>query len=455
MSTATTAGAAAAPRPRRRRSKQTRFLAQSIVLEEIGPPNILRVVLFLAGAAVAGLLGWAYVSPLAERVSAAGQVVPTGQVLSVQHWEGGIVAALPVSDGAVVRPGDVLVRLDATAARSELEETSTRIVALALRAERLRAFAESREPAFAAIDAGGVFPELVADQRQILAEQHRKAEDERTVLSHVIDQRLSSLKALREQEETLVQEVKIVEELAQMREGLSKKGLISRVVYLGTMQQLVASRGELRKVRTEAARALQAIAESRGQITQLDSGLRSAALNEVGQVSAEIAQLRRVADKARDKVTRLEIRSPVHGVVKGMMPNTIGGVIQPGMVVAEIVPLDQELVAEVRIAPPDVGRLHEGQPVTVKVSAYDFYRYGAVEGTLERVSASTYQEQDGTLYYKGTVRLASGEVGRGKQRHRILPGMTIDADINTGTRTMLEYLLKPIYVSISDAFGEK
>ncbi len=240
-----------------------------------------------------------------------------------------------------------------------------------------------------------------------------------------------------------------------MHETLVKKKLISRVTYLDSMKQLVTARGALRRNRSETARVRQAIAEAREKLVQLDSELRSDALAEMGEVSAELAQLRRLAGKAKDRVARLEIRSPVRGVVKNLVPNTIGGVIAPGSEVAEIVPLDEELIAEVRIGPPDVGSVTRGQPVSVNVSAYDFYRYGGIDGTLDRVSASTFQDDDGSLYYKGMITLEASHVGQGERANPILPGMTIEANINTGERTLLEYLIKPIYRSVSNAFDKR
>ena len=239
-----------------------------------------------------------------------------------------------------------------------------------------------------------------------------------------------------------------------MREKLTKKGLISRVVYLGTLQKLVNSRGMLRKNIGETARARQALAEAQEKRAHLDTELRSAALAEMGEVSAELAQLTSQFEKTRDQMARLEIRSPVRGVVKSLVPNTIGGVIAPGTLVAEIVPVESDLVAEVRIAPQDIGQLERGQEVSLRISAYDFYRYGGVAGTLEHISASTFQDDKGVPFYKGRIRLAAAHVGSDAADNTILPGMTVDADIRTGERTVLQYLLKPIFNSISDAFKE-
>ena len=443
----------AAPK-RRRRSRQTHFLAPSILLEEIGPPRMVRFLLVLAGGALAGLIGWASVAPLTQRVAATGAVVPTGSVLGVQHLEGGIVAAIGAREGAVVQKGAVLVRLDPTAISAEHEKVRTRIAAYALRAERLRAFAEGRAPDFRGIDVPPVAAWLAADQEQIWRNQVVKRDSERELLDNAIRQREEELNVLASEARMLAEEKKILEELTAMRENLTRKGLISRVVYLGTLQKLVNSRGMLRKNLGETARARQALAEAREKRAHLDTELRSAALAEMGEVSAELAQLTSQFAKTRDQMARLEIRSPVRGVVKSLVPNTIGGVIAPGTLVAEIVPVESDLIAEVRIAPQDIGQLERGQEVSLRISAYDFYRYGGVGGTLEHISASTFQDDKGVPFYKGRIRLAAVHVGPDAADNTILPGMTVDADIRTGERTVLQYLLKPIFNSIGDAFKE-
>jgi len=443
----------AGPRPRRR-NRQTHFLAPSILLEEIGPPRMVRALLLLAGGAMASLIGWASVAPLTQRVAAVGAVVPTGSVMSVQHLEGGIVAGIEAKEGAVVRKGDVLVRLDPTAIQADYEKTRARMAALALRAERLRAFADGREPDFSAIEVPRGAAMLAADQEQIYRNQIRQRTSERALLERAIGQREEELNVLRSEAKMLQEENKILKELTGMRETLTRKGLSSKVVYLGTLQKLVNSRGALSRNISETARARQALAEAREKLAHLDTELRSAALAEMSDVTTELAQLTLQVERTRDQLARLEIRAPVRGVIKNLVPNTIGGVIGPATLVAEIVPIDDALVAEVRIAPQDVGQLARGQAVSIRVSAYDFYRFGGLSGTLDRISASTFQDDKGVPYYKGRILLASNHVGPDPDANTVLPGMTVDADIQTGQRTMLQYLLKPIFLSISDAFKE-
>ena len=159
--------------------------------------------------------------------------------------------------------------------------------------------------------------------------------------------------------------------------------------------------------------------------------------------------------RLRDRVNRHNIKSPVRGVVKGLAVNTIGGVVPSGGVIAEIVPLEEDLIVEARLSPADIGHLDIGQLAAIKVQTFDFARFGSIQGTLENISATTFKDQDGSVYYKGIIKLNQSHVGSDPNSNLILPGMTVDVDVTTGDRTLLRYLLRPVYESLDRAFGER
>ncbi len=437
----------------RRNPKYTRYLGQPIALEEVGPPGVLRTVLLLLAVLVFGFVGWAAVTRLTESTRAIGFVAPTGSVRTVQHLEGGIVSEILVRDGVLVEPGVVLVRLDSTAARADLREKQVRLAALAVQAERLRAFAAGRRPNYDAIDPQ--YRALVADQMVILELQEEARREQRRVLEFQIKQRRAELSILKSDYKTLSNRIKIVSEMLSMRQTLLRKGLVSRFLYLSTKQEYNSAVGDRRKNRADTARAKQSIAEAEGRLAQSNAELRNEAVAQMGLVSAELAQLRQTVTRLHDRVRRLEITSPVRGVVKGLTVNTVGGVIPTGGVIAEIVPVDKDLIVEAQFSPSDVGHLEIGQTASVKVQTFDFARYGAVEGVLEQLSATTFKENDGTIYYKGIIRLSQSYVGDNPIENMILPGMTVDVDVNTGERTLLRYLLRPVYESMDRALTER
>jgi len=237
-----------------------------------------------------------------------------------------------------------------------------------------------------------------------------------------------------------------------MRELLYSKGLTSKIVFLDVQRNLNDAIGDLAKLTSERKKTAEALKESHNRLLEVDTDLKEIAMGEMGDLMAETASLRESLTRSEDRVKRLDIRSPVYGIIKGLEANTIGGIIPPGGVLMEIVPLDAELIIETRINPRDVGHVKSGQPVTVKVTTYDFARYGGINGTLFEVSATTFMDEEGEPYYKGLIKLQQSYVGTDETINLILPGMTVQADIKTGKKTLLEYLMKPVVSSVSESF---
>lgn len=441
-----------------RRSRKTRnphirkLLAQPIILEEAGPPRVLTQLVRIASVLFIGLLVWAGIAEIRETALAEGQVVPAGAVYAVQHLEGGIVAEILVEDGDIVEAGEPLIRLRAAGTAAELEQLRAREASLALRAERLRAFVMERKPDFTAVVGHA---ELAADQSAILTVQKEARDSQRRVLHARIQKQKAELAALGKQRAALARQVAILEEQLAMRQELLDKGLVSRVVFLETERTLNRTRGELAAVAGRIASTDAGVREARDSLDELDAGLRNNAVKEMGEVTGELAQVREAMVKQEDRVQRLEVTSPARGIVKGLVAKTVGGVIRPGETVMEIVPFDESLVAEVRISPRDIGHLRVGQEAQVRVSAYDVARFGAVPGHLLQVSATTFEDEQGDPYYKGVVALESDHVGKQPSRNLILPGMVVNVAISTGSKSLLQYLLKPLYRGLDGAFHER
>ena len=370
----------------------------------------------------------------------------------VQHLEGGIVAKILIKDGDLVEKDQLLMVLEEAAALGELEQLRAREAGLHLRAERLRAFVLDTEPD---LSRGTEFPDLARDQVAILDMQRRTRDSQREVMLSRVEQRQAEIDALREQRASLERQVSIIKEEVGMRRQLLEKGLVSKVIYLETERNLSKTRGDLAAIAGELARAQEARAEAEVSLAELDSRLRNEALDEMGTVTAELAQVSQLLRKLEDRVDRLEITAPADGIVKGLSTRTIGGVIQPGAILMEIVPLDDVMVAEVQISPRDIGHLQIGQESEVRISTFDAIRFGTIPGRLTRLSASTFEDENGEPYYKAVIALEKNFVGNEPGRYLVLPGMVVDASINTGGKTLLEYLLKPVYRSFNSAFRER
>jgi len=436
-----------------RSERNLRYLSRSIVLEEMGPPSALRRAIWALVAALGCFILWAAITPLAETARAPGHVVPVGSVLPVQHLEGGIVSQILVDDGSLVEKGQVMVKLDPTAAHAELEEKRARITALTLEAERLRAFADGREPDFGKV--APQFETLAQDQRTIHKLQSESIKQERAVLNNQIDQRQSELEVLDQQEKALAEQVDISRELTEMREKLMKQGHVSRVVYLRTKQELAGVQGDLGRVKGEIVKGHQALAEARNKLLELDAKRNNEAATQMGDVSTELEQLRIAVGQLEDRLKRTSIVAPVRGIVTGLKVHSLGTVIAPGGMIAELVPVGDELVVEARVSPTDIGHIETGQKAKVIVTAYDFARFGSVEGTVDKISATTFLDDKGAVFYKAVIRLTQNFVGRQPGQNPVVPGMITEVSINTGERTFLSYMIRPVLLAAERAFTER
>ena len=175
----------------------------------------------------------------------------------------------------------------------------------------------------------------------------------------------------------------------------------------------------------------------------------------LAKLGFEISRQQEIVDSLQVQLGRLDIRSPVRGIVKSLAINTIGGVVMPGRTIAEVIPLDRDLVVEAKLNPRDVGHVHIGQTIHVKVTAYEFSRYGSIPGLVEFISAGTALSVNNQPYYRVKIRLKQRHVGRDSHRNLIMPGMMVVGDIITGQKSVLAYLLKPIHVSLQNAMTER
>ncbi|MDA1323227.1 MAG: HlyD family type I secretion periplasmic adaptor subunit [Proteobacteria bacterium] len=434
-------------------ARQLRHLSQSVILEEVGPPRIVRLLLLTITLSIFVFIGWTAITTLTETTKASGEVVPSGSVMAIQHLEGGIVSQILVRDGDLVEKGDVLARLDSTTSFAQLDEMEARYAALETRRERLRAFAENRKPKFDHIEARHQLS--VREELAILRQQNQALANEREVLLFQRAQRKSELDVLRRQASRLKSRIANLAKQKNMHESLVKRGLVSRIVYLQTLEYYEGAVGESAEIKGKIDRARSAIEEASGKMQRLDSSRHNDALGESGKISAEMAGIRELIVRAKDRAARVDVRAPVRGIVKGLTVHTIGGVVTPGGLITEIVPVNQELVVEARVSPIDIGHISPGQKAAVKVTTFDVARFGELEGEVTKISATTFKDRQDEIYYRAEIKLNKNYVGDKPGENLVLPGMVAEVDIITGERTLLRYLLRPIFQSLDRAFSER
>lgn len=435
-------------------TRQIRHLAQFAIVEESGISAVSRSAVIIVSAVVTAFVVWASFMRIDEVAVTFGTAVPSRSVQVVQHLEGGIVREILVEDRAMVEAGQVLVRLDPIQASAELEQAQSRRAGLAIKSERLRAFVENRQPDFSGF--GVKYAPMIVDQLDILRANTERWSSQRKVFEEQIMQKREEIRAAQNQQRSAEEQLKLVSEEVGMREQLYNSGYSSKVDFYAVRRQRAAVEAELSRLKGQEATAAKALEELAKRIGDLDNNIRQDTLGELGTVSSELVQVEESMSRLHDRVNRLEIVSPAKGFVQNLKAKTVGAVVPAGGMLMEIVPVDDELLVETRISTRDVGHLHSGQKVIIKVASYDFVRFGSVEGTLRDISATTYvDEKDNQPYYKGWVLLEHPYVGKHEGQNRILPGMTVQADIITGDKTLLQYLLKPLQASFSQAFRER
>jgi len=434
-------------------SYYARFLSRAVLLEEIGPPPAVVSCITVISLFVIGALAWSAVTKLDETTVAQGAVMPASSVQPVQHLEGGIVSEVLVRNGELINKGQTLVRLAPTATLSERDRAAARHAALDMQITRLKSFALGQAADFSNYESQ--YPSLVRDQKDILAQQNSSLDAQREVVLAQISEQKNELKVLAEQEKTQKTGLDIISEEVKIRQELVDKGLGSKLRLLEVQRNFNKAQGDLQNTQTRRASVLANIREAEGSLEELGAKLKNEALNQMGSLSKELAEVSSELNRLQDKVSRLNITAPSSGIVKGLQYRSAGAVIPPGGVVAEIVPNSDSLVAEVRISPRDVGHVQVGEDVLVKVDTYNFARFGGISGTLNHVSASSFIDEQGENYFRGIVELPQNFIGPDPQSNRITAGMTVIADIKTGEKTLLQYLVKPINNALNTSFRER
>jgi membrane fusion protein, adhesin transport system len=416
-----------------------------------------RCLLWLIALFCAAFVLWASMTEVDELVRGEGRVIPSQKLQVVQNLEGGIVAEILVAEGAFVEAGQVLLKMDDTQFDSNLQGNHLKVMALKARAARLRAEVDGSEILRLAkgVSESEEFARLFREEQRLFERRLAQLNSDQKIIQQQIEQKRQSLQQAIAQTGQTKAQLALAQKELDILKPLLTEGVVSEMEVLRAEKARLSAQSDLSRYRFQVPEIEASIAEleSKSEARVLD--YKSEAQAELNSVLAELPRLSQSSGAMEDRVQRTYIRSPVRGTVKQLWINTVGGVVQPGMDILSIVPIEDSLLVEAKVRPADIARLYPGQQSRVKLTAYDYSIYGGLEAEVVHISADTIVGEKGDAYYQLRVRTKRNNLGSAGQPLPIIPGMVAQVDVVTGKKTILDYLLKPVLKARHVVFTER
>ena len=414
-----------------------------------------HIILWLAFCFVVIAIIWANYATLDEVTRGSGKTIPSSHIQVVQNLEGGILSKILIKEGDLVDKGQALLKLDAVRFASSFNETKLKYYDLLANTARLTAEVNKQDIVIPE-EVLKKYPDIAHDARQLLISRRNELNANKRILDEQILQKKQDLIELKSKSSRISRSYKLLRQELEMSEPLVAEGAMSRVELLRIQRTANDLQGELTSARLSIPRLKSSLDEAKNKLSELEIRFHTEALEELNLAKAELDRTTESVMALEDRVTRTRVLSPVKGTIKRLKVTTIGGVIQPGMDLVEIVPLEDQLLIEAEIRPADIAFLHPGQKAMVKLTAYDFSIYGGLEAELEHISADTItNEEDGESYYIIRLRTDKNYLEKNGEKLNIIAGMTADVDILTGKKSVLDYILKPILKARARALRER
>ena len=395
------------------------------------------------------LMLWASFAQVDQITRGMGKVIPSSKAQVVQPAEAAVIEDILVRGGQTVKRGQLLVRLDDTQAASELGQLETENRRLEVRAERL---GQEASGGSLGCDEGT----LCTDERKLQDVRMATARSRENALAAAVEQRRRDLREAEATAASLEDSLRLSREQVRMLEPLAKQGIVPQTDLLTAQRDLVDVQGRLSAARQGAARAAASIREAQADLSSIRLDFRQQALNERSEINTKIAVNEQTIRGAAARQQRNELRAPSDGIVNDVQITTVGGFVNAGEKIMQIVPVGEKLLIETRIAPSDIAFIKVGDPANVKVTAYDFSIFGGLRGKVEQISAdSIFDEVERQAYYTVLIETDRSYITKGAQRLPIVPGMICDVEIITGRRSILSYLFKPVSKALDTALTER
>ena len=428
-------------------------------------PNKIRMVLLFWIIAVFGFLGWANFALIDELARGSGEIIPTGQNQIVQNLEGGIVEEILVKEGQNVEKGQILLKIDNKKSSSSFSSNNIKADALEAKIIRLRAESSDREFKVSDMlkkkisipikDEEALYQVFIKNEVSLYQINMRQKKSKMSALSEQLVQKKNELLEARSQVKQLKSSLGMIKKEVQMTEPMVKRGVSSKRDFLKLQREANEIDSKYIAVKESIPRLKSAVSEVRNRISETKLIFQSEAKVKLNEAVAELRGLKSNYKALEDQVTRTIVRSPMKGIVQKLFIHTVGGVLKPGADIIEIVPSEEALLVEVKIKPSDIAFIYIGQKAVVKFSAYDFAIYGGLDGKVINISADTVKDDKGEFFYTVRIKTNKNYIGDKSKQLKIITGMTVTADIMTGKKSVLDYILKPILKTKQYTFTER
>ncbi|MBL6931306.1 MAG: HlyD family type I secretion periplasmic adaptor subunit [Rhodospirillales bacterium] len=399
--------------------------------------------------------GWASVSTLDIVSLVSGEVIPSSQVKSIQHLEGGIVREISVREGEEVKQGQNLITLEPTQSGADVGEIKVRLLSLRAEIARLEAEVSGAETPVFDEDLMKNNPRMVK-QTLVRFSSRKKAKQSRIDSQReTITQRRQEINEINARIRNLTNNLKLMQEQIAISDDLLKEDLTNRYNHLDLLKEASNLQGRKEEDAAALKRAKSALKEAESNMEGIHTAFLEEAGKELEDARLSFNELSQREQKFEDNLARTILRSPVDGVIKTLHASTVGGVLKPGETVIDIVPADDRLIIEAWLPTEEIGYVHEGQTALIKLNSADAMRFGTLDGRVTRVSPDTLVTEEGIPYYKVRIETDSDRFQKGALQYRLFPGMRVFTSIRTGERTVMEYLTSPFLTTMSGAMGER
>lgn len=402
---------------------------------------------------VVSVIIWATITEIDEIAAAKGEIEPEGYIVKIQHLDGGIVKDILVREGDLISKGQTLVRLNGAGIHEELTKANQKKVSLELVIDRLNSLIHSTDLDLSDYDSE--YQNQINEQYKIYNDELSSKKSQQLVLQQQLEQKIFNYGKIKSNLTATEKEIPIVEEIYNIHNKIVDSGGTSRVKVLTEKKKLISLTGTADMLRNNLKEAEKQISEYKTKQESFEASYIDKLNKQLEEKERELRDVIQTIKQVETRIDRLEVTAQDDGIVKSIDVSSSQEVINPGETVLEVVPTNKPMIANIKIMPTDIGYVSESSSVKIKISSYDFMQHGYLIGNITYISPSTLKDKNGKSYYKALVQLEKNYLGDNPNQNIVLPGMIVQADITTGKKSIMSYLLKPIHRSVEGALHER